>query len=974
MLHSPGTDHYWESCTSAQYEAYPTAVETLKRIHELQPDLIHHHFPFGGFLIPELEGKFPIIGTPHGWHTGNSPVTKMDKDWVYPIVGNHENLIRLGVDLNYFNNWLPKQHGEILSVAVVGRLSPEKIPESFLQWLETRPLPANVRLRFYGGGVSHERFEIEERLKKLGHRVETIDPDSVCGIYRYSDALLIPSQRDASPYVALEAMACGLPVVARRTEGLPDTLGNAGMFFDSHSELPNLLGQLVNNVQLRIEQSNKSRARACEKYDIRRMLAEYNEAYSKVTNGVVCEDAKFTPKKIKQEEPIEIKEATEGIRMLDYSGGGLWWNPCWQRTVVSTGSQIGRHTQIGIDIGTFDGTIDNVNYGVDLCPEVQDDWADRVQFGINFFASQYRHSIPRLVFPYLPMGGHPALIPPNATIRSAAIRLRALPKPEGLIFDNYNNVPVTVRIFVTGDKVPHMPDQWTHEMCINPRLHNAPMREWEVGGWSDDRWVTTPDLSTIIQEWIDNPPIAPGDAFGILRYFNVYFFICDFESTPVMYRAYDYSDDPASAPILDVWYTLTHTESMDGGCVVGGDTWKLYAEHTEEMTGGVVVGGESWELYGEFVQPMEGGVVLSGEWKLFGDHVYPMEGGVVLGGDTCPLITAPRTLTYPMLGKMVSGGAVSIQISGRHIASGTLQFTGFNILKPSWRAKGRISVGGSSRSVTRLAVSAILSEESIAQPSLYYSIRPIAIVSTYGVGIPDIDLTVFPESIASHEEFGIPNVPITLRMVGHSSQCLFGWFRITRAYSGFGGIASQESFGIPVVTFGSNYRFMASGSITLRGGRLNILAFEGVGSIRVRFETQPPIFVPFYLSDWLYCRTIRIQHTYVDASMSRFPTLVKIVDDHIGQAALPNGADLRFAGSGEDRWSLLPHELESFEIIDGVAYLEAWVGLDYDVSRSETVIYLYYGNPLANDSQNPEGIWVNDFSLVDHMQASLVRA
>ena len=48
-------------------------------------------------------------------------------------------------------------------------------------------------------------------------------------MYGQLDALLVPSSTESVSYAALEAMASGLPVVARNVDGLPYTLGSAGI-------------------------------------------------------------------------------------------------------------------------------------------------------------------------------------------------------------------------------------------------------------------------------------------------------------------------------------------------------------------------------------------------------------------------------------------------------------------------------------------------------------------------------------------------------------------------------------------------------------------------------------------------------------------------------------------------------------------------------------------------------------------------
>ena len=106
----------------------------------------------------------------------------------------------------------------------VGSLIERKCPDLLLEAVaETEGIPCV----FVGDGPM--RTKLERRAQELGiaDRVAllgTLGPQELRRIYSEADVLVLPTVSDAFPLVALEAMACGTPVLATRVSGLPEMI------------------------------------------------------------------------------------------------------------------------------------------------------------------------------------------------------------------------------------------------------------------------------------------------------------------------------------------------------------------------------------------------------------------------------------------------------------------------------------------------------------------------------------------------------------------------------------------------------------------------------------------------------------------------------------------------------------------------------------------------------------------------------
>lgn len=185
----------------------------------------------------------------------------------YRVEASKIRIIPLGVDTSKFQG--KKRRSEKTTLLFVGPLIKRKGVEYLIKAFKEIE-NKDVKLILIGQG--RERKKLESLVKRLGLKnVEFkgyLEDEELIKHYNMADIFVLPSLKEGFGQVLLEAMTCGLPIVATDATAIPEVVGNAGILVEPRNPkaLANAIRVLMDDEELRGEFGERGRKRVEENF------------------------------------------------------------------------------------------------------------------------------------------------------------------------------------------------------------------------------------------------------------------------------------------------------------------------------------------------------------------------------------------------------------------------------------------------------------------------------------------------------------------------------------------------------------------------------------------------------------------------------------------------------------------------------------------------------------------------------------
>ncbi len=238
-----------------------SALRTYKIIKKLQPDILHGHGAKGGIYARLFGSVLRVSGSrvarfysPHGGSLHFDPA-KLQGRIIFRVERTMERMTDRIIFVSAFEqgiyvrkvgeprcaseliyNGLAEGDFEPLAIdddaadfLFIGEMRALKGPDIFINALARASAACGRQLTGVMVGDGKDRARLIEQSAKVqtDRSIRFLMPMKARQAFRLAKVVVIPSRAEALPYIVLETLAAGLPVIASRVGGIPEILGDS---------------------------------------------------------------------------------------------------------------------------------------------------------------------------------------------------------------------------------------------------------------------------------------------------------------------------------------------------------------------------------------------------------------------------------------------------------------------------------------------------------------------------------------------------------------------------------------------------------------------------------------------------------------------------------------------------------------------------------------------------------------------------
>lgn len=202
----------------------------------------------------------------------------------YNITKEQTPVIYNGSDLNKCLIKTDYRDSKPFTIVHIGRFNPQKNHSVIIdaaQKLKEEGLKFVIKL--IGGAGNEEQRKQEVKQKGLDNEINFCGlQGNVFPFLQSADCFILPSLYEGMPVTLVEAMGCGLPIIASSVGGVPDMIesGKTGLLIKPNAEeLTSAIKRLIKNEKLR-ESLGKNALTKSKDFSVERMFNGYDNVYT----------------------------------------------------------------------------------------------------------------------------------------------------------------------------------------------------------------------------------------------------------------------------------------------------------------------------------------------------------------------------------------------------------------------------------------------------------------------------------------------------------------------------------------------------------------------------------------------------------------------------------------------------------------------------------------------------------------------